>query len=399
MLAEWYDDITVTIVEHGDSGTYSSDTNMHEVMLVAQKRSAVRTSSDPAPRIKFIQLDRMPSSRLEALATSRAIRDTSVVRLEDGVGVTSLVVGNTDTVVGRAVSCPVEPGMPWVCRRVKNIDLLQFVYNLARGKIPPFDDQRNNARENKQTTTTIPIALLGSFADMGRHHLDIIGSKMDGTPRGPFNKISSSIRSKYKCLWNNNVDTQKCMLVEHDCSLEAKHDAAREHIAEIWATSGRVHLNNQVGYGAQRMIAAYTKDPTLGGAAWPNVIGLDKKYEKAFTVWCNTTFGLLLYWFVAGGQQRGRGRMGVDSFRKTFSTLDVRQLNHEQLTKFDTLFDITCHIELKPFSDPINDRTRKRIDNEVMRILNINIDLNNLYEWVTNEPQINNDRSGAKNQL
>ena len=391
MLAEWYDDISVTIVEHGTDGTYSSDTPMHEVMLVAEKRSEKRTSKDSAPRIKFVQLDKMPSSRMEALTMSKVIRDTKIVKLEDGVGVTSLSVGDANTVVGRAVSCPIEQGMPWACRRVRNIELLQFAYNLAHGKIVVFDRVENTKLKNESPASVVPIALLRSFVDMGRHHLDIIGAKKDGTPRGPFNKVPRSNKSKYKCLWNNNASTQQSMLVEHDCSLEAKHDATREHVARIWATSGRVHLNNQVGYGSQRLIAAYTEDRTLGGASWPNVIGLNKKHEKAFTTWCNTTLGLTLYWFVAGSQQHGRGRMGVDSLRKTLPVLDVRQINDEQLNKFDTLFDRTCRMNLNQFNNPTSDLIRKQIDNEVMRILNIRVDLNKLYRWIEDEPQFNND--------
>lgn len=387
MLAEWYDDITVTTVEHGDDGTYSSDASMHEVMVVAQKRSEKRTSGDPPPRIKFVQLDRMPSSRMEALAMSKAVRDAGVVRLEDGVGITSLIVGNADTIVGRAVSCPVEPNMPWVCRRVRNIELLQFAYNLASGRLSVFGNALT-VEPSKATLSTIQIAPLGSFADMGRHHLDIIGTKKDGTPQGPFNKMPRSTLPKYRGLWNNNADTQRSMIVEHDCSLEAKHDATREHVASVWATSGRVHLNNQVGYGAQRLIAAYTEDRVLGGRTWPNVINLDEKYEKAFTVWCNSTFGLLLYWFVAGGQQRGRGQMGVDSFRKTFPVLDVRRLDDGQLVRFDELFDATSRMILGPLSDPGGDRIRRRIDKGVMRILGVDVDLDVLYGWIGSEPQI-----------
>ena len=360
-------------------------------MLVAEKRSVRRTSRDPTPRIKFVQLDRMPSSRMEALIMSKVIRDTKVVKLEDGVGVTSLSVGDANTVVGRAVSCPIEQGMPWACRRVRNIELLQFAYNLAHGRIVVFDGIEDIELKNKSSTSIVPIAVLKSFADMGRHHLDIIGTKKDGTPQGPFNKMPRSNRSKYKCLWNNNSNIQQSMLVEHDCSLEAKHDATREHVAAIWATSGRVHLNNQVGYGSQRLIAAYTEERALGGASWPNVIGLNKKHEKTFTTWCNTTFGLVLYWFVAGGQQRGRGRMGVDSLRKTLPVLDTRQINDEQLNKFDALFDRTCRIKLSPLNNPTTDRIRKQIDNEVMRILDIRVDLNKLYRWIEDEPQFNND--------
>ena len=402
MLEEWYDEITVTIVDDDQDDqddTYSSDTPMHEIILVAQKRAHKRASEDPHPRIKFVQLDRMPSSRMEAQTIAEVIRRTEVVRLEDDVGPTSLIIGD-NTAVGRAVSCPVEPRSPWVCRRVRHVDLLQFAYNLARGRLPTQHGiGGTEPAACNPPSASIPIAHLGLFADMGRHHLDIVGTKEDGTPRGPFNKLPRSSKLKHQCLWNNCHETQRCMEVEPDWSLEVKHDATREHVSKVLASSSRVHLNNQVRYGFQRLIAAYTDDPVLGGSAWPNVLGLDMRQEKAFAVWCNSTFGMVLYWFVAGNQQLGRGRMGVRSFRETFPALDVAKLTARQLDRFAALFDDARHKELCPFNSPSNDHVRQSIDNGVMRILGMSVNLNELYGWIEDEPQINDGGNEPDDQV
>ena len=53
-----------------------------------------------------------------------------------------------------------------------------------------------------------------------------------------------------------------------------------------------------------------------------------------------------------------------------------------------TLSDATCRMRLEPFSNPADDRVRQRIDKGVMRILGVDTDLNTLYGWIRNEPQI-----------
>ena len=330
---------------------------------------------------------------MEARATAKAIRDTGVVRLEDGVGTTCIAVGDGDP-VGKAVSCPIEPNMPWVCKRVDNIEMLQFAYGLAHGRVLVPERQRNGMRGNENDAQTIPIALLGSFARMGRHHLDIIGSKGDGTPRGPFKKIPRTDNPTYRCLWNNDAGVQRSMVVGHDCALEAKHDATLEHVRKVWATRGRVHLNNQIRYGTQRLIAAYTQRRVLGGSAWPNVILGDKKFEKPLALWCNSTFGIILYWFVAGNQQHGRGMMGVDAFSNAFSVLDLPSLNDTQLTNLSDVFDESAVNELKPLNAARLDPVRKRIDAGIIDVLGLEIDMRRVYRWISSEIQFHaNDLS------
>ena len=395
MLAEWYDDMTVAIVLHGDEETYSADTLMHEIVLVAQKRDAVRSSGDPAPRIKFVILDRLPSSRIEAVSAANAIRDTEAVRLEDDVGTTSVVVGD-GVPAGIAVSCPADPSMPWICRRVEDVEMLQFAYRLMHGRIRTGGMARGGAPGDAEDAASIPIAMLGSIAAMGRHHLDIIGTKKDGTPQGPFNKVARSDKLKYRCLWNNDAGAQQAMAVEHDCSLEAKHDATREHVKKTWATSGRLHLNNQVRYGAQRLIAAYTDVPVLGGRSWPNANLSDKSREKALALWCNSTFGLLLYWVVAGSQHRGRGMMGVKAFSESFPVLDVGSLDAAQIDYLSYVFDIIRNERLEPLNAARRDPVRKGIDEVLLGVLGIDLDMRPIYRWISSDRQFHANDSNVR---
>ena len=371
-LSKWYDDI---VLIHVGIGTYSSSTNMYETILVARKISgkAKQRSENTRVRIKSVLLDSMPESALAAWETARVIKSTEPVRLEDSTGHTSIVIGGD--VVGKSLSCPVE-GDLWWAGRARDTALLQFVYDLAYG-LPTESISRH---------VQIPITSMGSFIQIGKHHLDIIGTKPDGTPQGPFNKIPPTANPTYPCLWNNNAEKQTTMIVGHDCSLERKSDASVDQVKMVWSTATNVHINYQIGYASQRLVVAYTKIPVLGGTSWPNV-KMDKLFEKAFTVWNNSTFGVLLYWIVAGSQQPGRGRMSLTAFQTVLRTLDVRKLTKIQLSKFNELFDRVCCEELLPINRLDEDSVRKSLDDGVMKILGIEVDMDRIRTQLVAEPQ------------
>ena len=381
MLGEWYDDIALIHVGAG-AGTYSSSTDMHETMLVARKYAVGddRKSKASKVRIKSVLLDRMPASAMEAWETARAIRSTEPVRLEDGTGHTSIVVGGS--VVGKSLSCPVE-GDLWWAGRSRDTALLNFAYGLAHGPQSSLGD----------AAPSIPIAFMGDFVKMGKHSLDIMGTKPDKTPQGPFNKMPFTPNPTYPCLWNNDSKTQTSMVVEHDCSLERKPDASIEHINNVWGTATRVHINHQARYTSQKLVVGYTRAPVLGGRSWPNVM-MKASFEKAFAVWCNSTFGILLYWAVAGSQQPGRGMMSRVSFQTVFRTLDFRKLAKPQLAKFDALFDRTCHEELMPINRLDEDPVRKKLDGGIMEILGIRVDMDSVRGRMVSEPQFAGSAAG-----
>ena len=387
LVSEWYDDITVVSVRHGSGGTYSADTAMREIMLVGERRGSRRAAGDARPRVKFVQLDQMPRSRLEALAVARRIRGTDAASLEGLAGHTTLRMG--DEPAGSMISCPID-GDRWWCRRAADVSMLEFAYGLARslplsagGADPPRHPERQ----------VIRLTELGKIAKMGRLHRDIADGGRGGM-RAPFKRLPHAPGSKFPCLWANDVKTQNSMVVLPDTSLEKKPEAGSRAVQDAWSTKTRLHLNNNVGYGAQKLIAAYTERPTLGGRGWPNVL-IDEKFEKAMAVWCNSTFGLLSYWSAAGSQQRGRGIMGVTAFRKHFFVLDVTRLTKRQLSLFDKLFDRLCKQALRPFGDLKRDRVRRDLDASMLGILKADgIDMDRLYEWISGDPQFS-VRAGA----
>ena len=413
MLNDWYDDITLvqvglsapaaednasagTMDAHSDDAgkepapapkntrdwgnTYSSDTGMNEVVLVARRRRDRRAKSDVGQRIKLVLLDSMPRSRLEALETAKVVRDTRPMRLEDGVGHTSVIVGEGDTtsestVVGRAVDCPVEDGRWWV-GRVSDVYLLHVVYAMAHGE-----------------AGGVPMTTLGDMCRMGKIARDINGTEArgDGSPRGPFNKVptGSAGSDMYPGLWNNKVGEQMAMLVPPDCALEPRYNSV-ERAKETWKTASRLHMNLQVDYRSQRLIAAFTADRTLGGSAWPNAI-TDEKYEKALAVWCNSTLGILMYFITSASQQRGRGRMSKTALAE-LPVPNFRMIDEGVVASMDGLFDEYMALKMLPVNHMESDDVRIGLDTRMAEILGIEWDLSEIRTKLVRERQFG--RSG-----
>lgn len=357
LFSEYYDNITVVYVKrkNPDDNTYSSDTSMNEVLLIGRRREQIRSVNDKA-RIKTVVLSQMPQNRLHAIETSKVITKTLPNRLEDDMSNTTLFVGND--MIGNMLDCPTDLSDWWVIH-TQNIGTFSLAYKITHQELG------------------IPMTRLANLVTMGKHHLDIIGDKSDGSPQGPFMKIPFQKNSKYQSLWNNDNETQKCIIVEPDCTLEKKHNAIPTHVDRVWNTATCVHINYQVGYASQSIISAYTTKPTIGGRTWPNII-IDKKYERAFTLWCNSVFGILIYWSKSGSQQPGRGMMSLTSFR-ALPILDFSKLNKKQLLEFDQLFTEVGDKQLKEISQLQQDPIRKKIDDGIVKILGITIDLDPVY--------------------
>ena len=369
LLNRSYQDIMVVRLQRSagtDESTFSSSTGMEEVLLVARKRDKERTVGE-FPRIKFVLLDRLPASRLAGLEVAKIIKHTTPNRMEHYMGGTLLMLG--DTRIGDMLDCTVEDGQ-WMLTRTSNIFLLQFAYRLITGGL------------GVRMTTII------SVSDTGKHHLDIIGTKHNGTPQGPFKKIGYDHQKKYQCLWGNDHDTQRAMVVNPDYTLEKKPDATIQHVNDVWRTRTHLHINMQVRYTSQRLVAAYTEIETVGGRAWLNIILNNKRHEKACMVWFNSIFGILMYWFMAGSQHLERG-LTTPTACKLMQVPDFDILDDDTIGQLDGVFDDMCTREMDTINRLDTDEVRREIDRRVMAILGLKVDnLEQIYDWLVHEKQL-----------
>ena len=132
-----------------------------------------------------------------------------------------------------------------------------------------------------------------------------------------------------------------------------------------WATASRAHLNLDYTFGSQALAVAFTDAESIGGRVWPNVIFSDKGYDYAFSVWGNSTLGLLSYWWHSNRQQSSKAGMTIRS-AESLPILDLRALTKKQLRTAKAIFEEFRDKELKPAYLADADANRALLDRRVV---------------------------------
>ena len=127
------------------------------------------------------------------------------------------------------------------------------------------------------------------------------------------------------------------MVCKPDSQLQVRQGMEAK-AATVWDTASRAHINRDFTFGSQPLAVAFTDQESVGGRVWPNVTFGDKRFDYAFTVWGNSTLGLLSYWWHSSRQQSSKASMTIRS-AETIPVLDFRALTDEQLLMAETIFN------------------------------------------------------------
>ena len=134
LIATRYADVTiVSVADHGDDISFSSDTNIAECLVIGRR---VKLGEEPNGRATFVSLRRRPSGLVEAQELSKAARSsTPVRRLEDGpYGGISVYCG--DTLAGELLDSPVDSHKNgWGAARTLDASVAQVAHSLSNGSL------------------------------------------------------------------------------------------------------------------------------------------------------------------------------------------------------------------------------------------------------------------------
>ena len=358
LLNKAYELLVISIARtdmKAQDGAFSSDTGMGEVMLFARKLP----DGSPPVRAKFVSLRERPTSAFDAVQVGDAIRGLGKVHcMEDGNGATSLMVGNRTA--GAVIDA--ELADRWTSVNVVNLELLQEFYSLTRGG---------------------GFVALERVCEFGSDSQMLIGKQQ----KGPFKKLvggGGGGSPKYPALWNNNSAKQTGMRVEPDSHLEIRPGMG-DKAKNMWpGEASHMHMNIDVDYTAQALLASYTDPKTAGGSSWPSVV-LGEAESKALIAWFNSTLGVISYWMVAGRQQLGRGR----TKRSGLALMQVPDVaNCAKAAKLAKIFDRFSGRKLCPINRLDADPVRKELDAAVAGALGITADLDRLRAMLCSEPTI-----------
>ena len=355
MIAGHYQDITiVSISANSRNMSFSSDTGIAECLLIARK---IAEDETPDSRAVFVSLSRRPPGLLEAAETAKAIIAATVTRhLEDGpYGGDPVTIG--ESTIGEMLNAPLDDhANGWGAARIADYSVAQTAYYLAAGQLwLPAEPQ----------SIAIPIAQLNQVGQRGHDSQLFISA----AHKGPFilNKRKPSRTVTYPALWNHSAKNETRMICQPDSQLRVRRGReTRAH--ELWATASRVHLNRDFTFGSQALAVAFTERGSIGGRVWPNVIFDDKRRDYAFSLWGNSTLGLLSYWWHSSRQQSSKAGMTIRQ-SETLPTLDLRALTDDQLAAAETIFNEFRQLVLEPAYLADADPNRALLDRRVIRDL------------------------------
>ena len=352
LIAEKYTDVTiVSIAANGADMSLSSDTGVAECMVLGRR---LVKGEKPDGRARFVSLRRRPRSFAEAWEIATAIADNNELRrLEDGpYGGVVVHCGDGIEPYGEILDGPLAGYADgWGLGRLLDAEVAQVAHALAGGSL--WLPAQSGAQD-------LPITPLNQVGQRGPDSQLLISQ----AHQGPFTREAPSPTATYPALWNHNAAQETHIVCAPDWSLRVRR-GMEARAAELWAAAGRAHINRDFRFTSQPLTAAFTEYESLGGAAWPNVNFTDHRFDYAFVLWCNSTLGLLQFWWHASRQQSGRGRSTIHH-TATLPTLDLRTLADDRLAAAQAIFDEFRDKELQPAYLADADPNRALLDRRVL---------------------------------
>ena len=327
-----FEDVTiVSIAANGKEMSFSSDTGIAECLIIARKKIAGKRSSNSAT---FVSLKRRPSDLANALEIGKSLVESRRLRsLEDGpYGGSPIHSGNA--VEGNFLKATVsnyEGG--WGAARVADFAVAQVAQALSRGILwPPAMPEG----------TSLPIVQLGKIGRLGVHDSMLTL----GSHKGPFIKETPSDTATFPSLYNHHASAETRLICLPDSQLLVR-PGMEERADQLWKTASRTHLNRDFTFGSQALAIAFTEQDSIGGRVWPNIIFAEKRFEYCFSLWGNSTLGLLAFWWQSSRQQSSKAsltRLAIP----LLPVLDFRTLTDAQLTQAEEIFEEFRDKELLP---------------------------------------------------
>ncbi len=375
LIAQEYSGVTILTIaaSRADDQSFSADTGMAETLIVCRK-----TPDSPDNRGLFVSLKQRPRDEMEATEIARAIsaliEDSAIRTLEDGpFSGRPLVVGEER--LGEVIDAPLSEDAPWSVAAVADFEVAQAAYQLARGRFwlpqmrgpdAPEGISRGSGKQiwlpqmREPDALEIPVGTVQEICQVGLHDANIAGNgaqaafdmhPIHGVPTRP-------------ALWRHDAQQERRLVVEPDMEGHVKI-GKEDRASDIWETRSHAHHNRDFGFASSPLAVAFTDQRTIGGRAWPNVQFKETACEVAYTLWGNSTLGLLCYWWHSSRQQSGRGIMPISSIR-TMPTLDVTALSPEQLSAAESIFGDMRSRKFLPANQAYEDPARKELDRRVL---------------------------------
>ena len=370
MLERNLDDLVLVWFAAGSAGgaqSMSADTHMGEMLLVGAKRRAARPEK-AAHDITCVIIDGAFAGLADAAETGRAVTEMLSSRHRaspDGARQGRLRLGRAER--ARWAVVPAAHGDPWSLVGASDTDVIALAERLARrGEIVPPD--------GSHVVCGVPMTAIGELFAVGpTHHL--IGHLAGRSDIGAFefHPIADDLIRKDTALWSANSKRQTAVKVKAThFGLATSSDPLL--VSEMRGKASRLFYQRNMRWTSQKLLAAVTDRPVLGGRAWTALISEDPVIRCGFAVWANSTLGMAVHWSRGQRQQMGRSLTQIKAVKAMpcpdFSDPRLRAAAEILMPLADDLFEA----ELLPANQADRDPARQAIDDAAAAMLGIPAD-------------------------
>lgn len=254
-------------------------------------------AESPAPyaetaRIRVVRLSE-PITRIgEAAEIARAVLDGP----DDG----PVILGSE---IGSSRTATVRQGEPWSSVDVSSGTIEMIKNGLLAGDIISVEGE---------VAGNVPMTTIVSLFGMGPTH-DLIGHRRNHDPRGAFTfdpvTSNSDAVGMYRSLWAADAKSQrsKFVLPTHKGTIFDKKSTDK-----MWEFRTDLFYARNMTWSSQSLVAAATKNSVMGGSTWTGLCHGDSRIKKAFWLWANSVYGMVVYWAIGTkSQQDARARLQI----------------------------------------------------------------------------------------
>ena len=343
MLASTYTDIVVvSISDPNPTGfAFSADTNLAEVIVIARRLHA---GDEPNRTAHFVNLNGRPTDKLAAQEVARTVR-ASISSLTEPGQHAPIMIGSKQ--IGFVSFETIDRHRKWTAVRIADGGMYHRIKRLTQGKL---------LLPQRVESIPIPITRLGDIGQVGPVHR--LYSSAFARSKG------ANAGTEYPFLWNHDFRNQDRMLVSPDSSGELREGMESAGI-RLWGSASHLHISCEVAFNSNPTAAAFTTRRTGGGRAWPNVGMASEEHERATCTWFNSTLGMMCYWIDSNRSQGARGGTTVTAI-PNIATLDLTQLDPDQLAAAVGIFDELSNEQMLPANEAYRDPVRQEIDRRLL---------------------------------
>ena len=365
--------LDLVIVSHDPQRwNFSDSTDLSEALLIATRRQPGNGGNDEH-RTTFVSLWENPDGILDAHRTAQAIADTAPARLEEPGAALVEVDGRH---IGEVVSIPEAAitGKKWIGVQFARADLTRSALRLLNDGdvwVP-----------GEAITGNVPLCPLGQLGQIGPDQRRLV----DGFER-------TAVQTAYPMVEGHDTEQHKSLLCAPDTYLSPlvipKGGQRPGYGENLWQQAARLLIAERLRLNTARVVSMRSSQSVLSNVWWPVAVN-DRRYDKAITVWLNSSIGLL------GLLATRNTTMGAwIKLKKAdlveMPVLDPRAVSSEQLQALSQLFDQVAGDEFERLPAMAECAARKRLDDGLSEILSLP-SLDVLRRLLASEPVVSNRR-------